>query len=59
MADLCVIQKHEADIELIMDAVCLDNVHYCIENEDEAVAVIPFHVYEFLMDTYNEWLQEG
>ena len=43
MADLCVIQKHEADIELIMDAVCLDNVHYCIENEDE----------------YKEWLQES
>ena len=59
MADLRVVEKYDADLDLIMDEVSFDNIHYCIQNEDEAVAVIPFHVYEFLMDTYNEWLQES
>lgn len=47
----------EQHFDDFMDDVIENGRHYKIELEDgRAVALIPFKDYEFLSDTYKDWL---
>lgn len=52
------VEQFEHDFDAIMDDVCTNLEHYKIITKDSAVMLIPVEAYDFLKDTYKEWVNE-
>lgn len=52
------VEQFEHDFDAIMDDVCTNLEHYKIITKDFAVMLIPVEAYDFLKNTYKEWVNE-
>ena len=52
------VKELEERYDEILDDVVDNNVHYLIKGEQNDVGLVPCSSYDFLLDTYQSWVED-